>query len=340
MTDSYGVAVVGASSAAGELVVELLAERGFPVEALYLLDSAESAGGRLEFKGSYHSVKDVANFDFSQVKIALFVAGEVLAAEFAPKAAKFGCVVIDNSAQFRMDSDVPLVVPEVNVSAIADYSARNIIASPSSSVIQMLVALKPIYDAVGIEKINVSTYQAVSEVGTSGAETLASQTTSLLNMTEIKSGVFSKQIAFNVVPQVGEVMENGYTVEELRLIAESQKILEDKNISITPTAVWVPVFFCHSESLHIETKEKISAESVRDIFSKIPSVDVVDGDESFDFPTPVTEGAGSDLVHIGRIREDISSAKGLNLWIVSDNVRKGAALNCVQIAENLIKNYV
>ena len=340
MTDSYGVAVVGASSAVGELVVELLAERGFPVETLYLLDSEESAGGRLEFKGSYHSVKDVANFDFSQVKIALFVAGEGVAAEFAVKAAKSGCVVIDNSAQFRMDSDVPLVVPEVNGSAIADYSTRNIIASPSSSVIQMLVALKPIYDAVGIEKINVSTYQAVSEVGASGAETLASQTASLLNMTEINGGVFSKQIAFNVIPQVGAVMENGYTVEELRLIAESQKILEDKDISITPTAVWVPVFFCHSESLHIETKEKISAESVREIFSKIQSIEVVDGDDSFDFPTPVTDGAGSDLVHIGRIREDISSAKGLNLWIVSDNVRKGAALNCVQIAENLIKNYV
>lgn len=340
MVDSYDVAVVGASNSVGELIIELLAERNFPVEKLYLLDSAEAAGGRIEFKNGYHGIKDVADFDFSLVQVALFVAGETLAAKFVPKATQSGCVVVDSSAQFRMDADVPLVVPEVNSEAVARYHERNIIASPCSSVIQMLVALKPIHDAVGLESVDVSTYHAVSGAGQSGIEELASQSANLLNMKEVKSSVFAKQIAFNVIPQVGAVMENGYTVEELRLIAESQKVLEDKDIAITPTAVWVPVFFGHSESLHVKTKEKMSTQSIRELYSQMPSVEVINEINSFDCPTSVTDGAGSDVIYIGRIREDISSPNGLNLWVVSDNARKGGALNSVQIAENLIKNYL
>ncbi len=338
--DSYSVAVVGATTGAGGVVVELLAERGFPVDEIYLLDSDDLAGGRIEFKGNYKSIRDVAEFDFSVVQIALFVGSEAVAAKFVPKASKEGCVVIDSSSQFRMDSDVPLVVPEVNPQAIADYKQRNLIASPGSAAIQMLVALKPIYDAVGIERINVSTYQAVSEMGQAGTDELASQTTSLLNMQALENNQFAKQIAFNVIPQVGTILDNGYTIEELRLIGESQKVLDDKSILITPTAVWVPVFFSHSESLHIETKSKISAPDARELLSQCDGIEIVDECAANDYPTPISSGVGTDLVHIGRIREDIGSENGLNLWVVSDNVRKGIALNCVQIAENLIKNHL
>ncbi len=339
MENSYNIAVVGAATSVGTVVIELLGGRNFPVDKLYFLDREELAGGRIEFNGRYQVVKDVAGFDFSQVQIALFVGGDAVAAKFVPKASEKGCVVIDSSSQFRMDSDVPLVVPEVNPEAIAGYKARNIIASPGSAVIQMLVALKPIYDAVGIEKINISTYQSVSEME-SGTEELASQTTSLLNMHELECRQFPEQIAFNVIPQVGEILENGHTIEELRLVGEGKKVFDDKSVLINPTAVWVPVFFSHSESLHIETKTKLSASAARELLRQSDGVCVVDDPSTQDYPTPVGGGTGTDSVFVGRIREGVDSGNSLNLWVVSDNVRKGSALNCVQIAENLIKNYL
>ncbi len=340
MSKSYDVAVVGAANSTGELIVEMLAERKFPIETLCLLADEEAAGGRLEYEGSYHSVKNIVDFDFSQVQIAFFVGDESLSKQFAEKAAKSGCVVIDNSPCFRMDDDVPLVISEVNVQAIAGYTARNIIACPSSAVSQMMIALKPLHDAVGLKWISVSTYHSVSEMGKSGAEALASQTASLLNMQEIKDSSFAKQIAFNVIPQVGAMLDNGYTLDELRLIGESQKILDDKSIAITPTAVWVPVFFGHSEALHIETKKKVTAETAGEILSKASGVEIIDERSPFDCPTAVSDAVGSDAVYIGRIREDICIENGLNLWVVSDNARKGDVLNGVQIAENLIKNYL
>ena len=263
-----------------------------------------------------------------------------LAAKYVPKASKEGCVVIDSSSQFRMDSDVPLVVPEVNPAAIADYKTRNIIASPGSAAIAMLVALKPIYDAVGIERINISTYHAVSEMGQPGTEELATQTTSLLNMREPECHQFSKQIAFNVIPQVGEILENGHTIEELRLVGEGQKVFDDKSILINPTAVWVPVFFSHSASLHIETKTSLSASAARELLQQSEGISVVDDPSTLDYPTPVSSGAGKNSVLVGRIREGIGFGNSLNLWVVSDDTRKGSVLNCVQIAENLIKNYL
>ncbi len=340
MENSYNVAVVGAATSAGAVVIELLGSRDFPVDNLYLLDDEELAGGRIEFNGSYQAVKDVAGFDFSQVQIALFVSGDVIAAKYVPKASKEGCVVIDSSSQFRMDSDVPLVVPEVNPAAIADYKTRNIIASPGSAAIAMLVALKPIYDAVGIERINISTYHAVSEMGQPGTEELATQTTSLLNMREPECHQFSKQIAFNVIPQVGEILENGHTIEELRLVGEGQKVFDDKSILINPTAVWVPVFFSHSASLHIETKTSLSASAARELLQQSEGISVVDDPSTLDYPTPVSSGAGKNSVLVGRIREGIGFGNSLNLWVVSDDTRKGSVLNCVQIAENLIKNYL
>ncbi len=340
MANSYNVAVVGATTSAGAVVIELLGGRDFPIDNLYLLDDDELAGGRVEFNGSYQTIKDVAGFDFSLAQIALFVGGDTIAAKFVPKASKDGCVVIDSSSQFRMDSDVPLVVPEVNPEAIAGYKARNIIASPGSAAIAMLVALKPIYDAVGIEKINISTYHAVSEMGESGTEELASQTTGLLNMREPECGQFPEQIAFNVIPQVGAILENGHTLEELRLVGEGQKVFDDKSILINPTAVWVPVFFSHSESLHIETKTGLSASAARELLQRSEGIHVIDAPSTLDYPTPVGRGVGTDSVFVGRIREGVGSGNSLNLWVVSDNVRKGSALNCVQIAENLIKNHL
>ena len=340
MTSKYNVAVVGATSAVGEVIVDFLQERKFPVDKLYLLADSDQAGGRLEFNGNYLVVKNVAEFDFSQVQIALFAAGEVVAEEFAAKAAACGCIVIDSSRQFRLQRDIPLVVAGVNDDDLAEFSQRNIIASPASAVTQMMIALKPIYDLGGIDRVNVCTYQAVSEKGRAGVESLASQTASLLNMKEIKPGPFSKQIAFNVIPQVGGIDQHGYSEEEYGLVKESQKILRQDDLAITPTAVWVPVFFAHGIALHIVTNEKVSVSQVRGIFEQSDDIELVDDSENSEFPTPVSDGAGSDMVYIGRIREDISSAKGLNLWVVSDNVRRCAALNSVQLAEILIKNYL
>ena len=340
MSKTYDVAVVGATGAVGETIISILQERKFPVGTLYLLASSRSAGGKIEFNGSYVTVQDLAEFDFSKVQIGLFSAGGSVSAEYAPKAAEAGCVVVDNTSHFRYDDDIPLVIPEVNPHAIAQYKNRGIIANPNCSTIQMLVALKPIYDAVGIERINVATYQAVSGTGKEAIEELAGQTAALLNAQDIKMKVYPKQIAFNVLPQIDVFLDNGYTKEEMKMVWETKKIFEDADITVNPTAVRVPVFYSHSEALHIETREKLTAEAARTLLQDAPGVEVLDKREAGGYPTAITEGAGNDPVYVGRIREDISHPKGLDLWVVADNVRKGAALNTVQIAEILVKEYL
>lgn len=340
MSKEYDVAVVGATGAVGEVMISVLEERNFPVRNLYPLASSRSAGKTIQFRGKSIRVTDLAEFDFSQAQIGLFSAGGSISAEYAPKAAAAGCVVIDNTSHFRRDDDIPLIVPEVNIEALAGYRARNIIANPNCSTIQMLVALKPIYDAVGIARINVATYQAVSGTGKEAIEELAAQTARLLNGQDITAEVYPKQIAFNVLPHIDAFQDNGYTREEMKMVWETQKIFGDAGILVNPTCVRVPVFFGHSEAVHIETVDKITAEEARALLENAPGVTVVDERVDGGYPTAVTESAGKDAVFVGRIREDVSHPRGLNLWIVSDNVRKGAALNSVQIAESLIATYL
>lgn len=334
------VAVVGVTGAVGEAMMSILAERAFPAAEVFALASSQSVGQRVAYGDRNIVVQDLAEFDFSQVQIALFSAGGEISAEYAPKAVEAGCVVIDNSSHFRCEEDIPLVVPEVNPEQIANYVGRGIIANPNGSTIQMVVALKPIYDAVGIERINVCTYQAVSGSGGQAMEELVGQTARLLNGQQITPTVYSKQIAFNVLPQIDEVMENGYTREEMKMVWETQKVLGDDSIVINPTAVRVPVFYGHSEAVHLETREKITADQARELLIKAPGIEVLDEHEAGGYPTPVTESVDSDAVFVGRIREDISHPRGLDLWVVADNVRKGAALNSVQIAEILEKTYL
>ncbi len=340
MQDTYDVAIVGATGMVGEAMLSILAERNFPIGNLYLLAGESSAGTRLEYEGTYYKVGLLNEFDFSQVQIALFSAGASVSETYAPKAAESGCVVIDNTSQFRRDADVPLVIPEVNAHAIGDYSMRGIISNPNCSTIQMLLAIKPIHDAVKVTRINVATYQAVSGAGKKGVKELAGQTAKLLNGLEAKTEEFTKQIAFNVIPHIDEFQENGYTREEMKMIWETQKILEDDEITVNPTAVRVPVFFGHSEALHIETREKITADMARELLATAPGVSLLDQTVNGGYPTPVTEAANKDAVFVGRIREDLSYSNGLNLWVVADNVRKGAALNSIQIAEILINDYL
>ncbi len=340
MSKTYDVAVVGATGAVGEAMLSILEQRNFPVGNVYALASSRSVGKRIPFKGGSVVVEDLAEFDFSKAQIGLFSAGAGLSAEYAPKAAEAGCIVIDNTSQFRYDDDIPLVVPEVNADKVADYKNRGIIANPNCSTIQMLVALKPIYDTVGIERINVCTYQAVSGTGKPGIEEVVSQTAALLNGKPIKAEVYPKQIAFNVLPQIDVFMDNGYTKEEMKMVWETRKIFDDDQILVNPTAVRVPVFYGHSEAVHIETRDKISVEKVRELLNEAPGVTVLDEREDGGYPTAVTESSGHDDVFVGRIREDISHPKGLDLWVVGDNVRKGAALNSVQIAEQLVKKYI
>ena len=340
MSELYDVAVVGATGGVGEPMISILEERNFPVGTLYPLASSRSAGKTIMFKGSTVKVTDLADFDFSQARIGLFSAGGSISEEFAPKAAAAGCVVIDNTSHFRRDEDIPLIVPEVNIEALADYGRRNIIANPNCSTIQMLVALKPIYDAVGIERINVATYQAVSGTGKEAVEELAGQTASLLNGKDVECNVYPKQIAFNVLPQIDTSQDNGYTREEMKMVWETQKIFGDHGIQVNPTCVRVPVFYGHSEAVHIETVDKLSAAQARALLEDAPGVTVMDDHSDGGYPTAVGDSAGTDPVFVGRIREDISHPRGLNMWIVSDNVRKGAALNSVQIAESLVSTYL
>ncbi|MEP0202691.1 MAG: aspartate-semialdehyde dehydrogenase [Halioglobus sp.] len=340
MSETYDIAVVGATGAVGEAMISILEERNFPVGTLYPLASSRSAGKSIQFCGNSVRVTDLAEFDFSQVQIGLFSAGGDISEQYAPKAAAAGCVVVDNTSHFRQEPDIPLVIPEVNPEALADYSIRNIIANPNCSTIQMLVALKPIYDAVGIERINVATYQAVSGTGKEAVEELAGQTARLLNGQEIESKVYPKQIAFNVIPHIDTFQDNGYTREEMKMVWETQKIFDDPSLMVNPTCVRVPVFYGHSEAVHIETVDKISAAQARALLDASPGVTVMDEPVDGGYPTPIGDSAGQDPVFVGRIREDISHSRGLDLWIVSDNVRKGAALNSVQIAESLIQTYL
>ena len=340
MSKSYDVCVLGATGAVGEVMLSILEERKFPVRNVYALASSRSAGNTVRFKGQSLTVENVAEFDFAKCQIGLFSAGAGVSAEFAPKAAAAGCVVIDNTSQFRQDEDIPLVVPEVNPHAIARYGQRGIIANPNCSTIQMVVALKPIYDAVGIDRINVATYQSVSGTGKEAIDELFEQTRALINEREVRVDVYPKQIAFNVLPHIDVFMDNGYTKEEMKMVWETQKIMEDASIRVNPTTVRVPVFYGHSEAVHIETRSKISAAEARALLGKAPGVVVMDERRPGGYPTPATDSAGRDAVYVGRIREDLSHPLGLDLWVVSDNIRKGAALNSVQIAEILIEKYL
>jgi len=340
MSKKYNVAVVGATGAVGRTIIRILEQRKFPVDNLYLLASERSAGETITFNRKEYTVENLADFDFSKAQIGLFSPGASVSAVYAPKAGAAGCIVIDNTSQFRYDEDIPLVVPEVNAHAIARYKPRNIIANPNCSTIQMLVALKPIQDKVGIARINVATYQSVSGTGKEAIDELASQTAQLLNGREAEVKVYPKQIAFNVLPQIDVFQDNGYTKEEMKMVWETHKIMEDDNILVNPTCVRVPVFYSHSEAVHIETREPISVEDVRALLAKAPGVKLLDKQENGGYPTPIPEGTDRDEVWVGRIRKDISHPNGINLWVVSDNLRKGAALNSVQIAEVLIKDYI
>ena len=336
----FDVAVVGATGAVGEVMLEILHERKFPVGKVYALASERSLGKTVKFGNRDLDVENLADFDFRKVQIGLFSPGASVSKVYAPKAAAAGCVVIDNTSQFRYEPDIPLVVPEVNAPKIAEYKKHGIIANPNCSTIQMLVALKPIYDAVGIERINVATYQSVSGTGKEAIEELAQQTAQLLNGRPVERKVYPKQIAFNVLPHIDVFQDNGYTKEEMKMVWETRKIMGDETILVNPTAVRVPVFYGHSEAVHIETKKKITADQARELLRKAPGVTVLDEHADGGYPTAVTEASGKDPTFVGRIREDISHPRGLNLWVVSDNIRKGAALNSIQIAEILIRDYL
>jgi aspartate-semialdehyde dehydrogenase len=340
MSKKVNVAVVGATGAVGETMLSIMAERDFPADKVVPLASERSAGKRVQYGTKQLVVGDLEKFDFSDTQVALFSPGASVSAIYAPKAASAGCVVIDNTSQFRYDDDIPLVIPEVNPDAIALYTNRNIIANPNCSTIQMLVALHPIHVAVGIERINVATYQAVSGSGKGAIEELAMQTADLLNARPLSKNVYPKQIAFNCLPHIDTFEDNGYTKEEMKIVWETRKILANDDIQVNPTCVRVPVFYGHSEAVHIETKVKISAAKVRKLLSKAPGIKVLDKKVDGGYPSAVTEAANADPVFVGRIREDISHPRGIDLWVVADNVRKGAALNSVQIAEILVKSYL
>jgi len=336
----YNVAIAGATGAVGETLLSILKERAFPIGELVPLASERSAGGKVAFGNRELTVRNLADYDFNGIDVAFFSAGGSVSRVHAPRAAAAGAVVIDNTSEFRYQDDIPLVVSEVNPHAIAQYTNRGIIANPNCSTMQMLVALAPIHRAVGIERINVATYQSVSGAGRSGMEELGRQTAALLNFQDAEPKKFPAQIAFNLIPQIDDFQDNGYTKEEMKMVWETRKILEDASIQVNPTAVRVPVFYGHSEAVHIETREKISAERARELLRAAPGVVVVDERKPGGYPTPVQHAAGKDEVFVGRIREDLSHPRGLDLWVVSDNIRKGAALNAVQVAELLVKTYL
>jgi aspartate-semialdehyde dehydrogenase len=335
MDRQYKVAVVGATGAVGETMLSILAERRFPVGEVVALASARSAGSMVAFGEDEILVRDLAEFDPAGVDIALFSAGSAVAKEYAPKFAAAGAVVIDNSSAFRQDEDVPLVVSEVNPEAVK-LRPRGIIANPNCSTMQMVVALAPIHRKAGIARINVATYQSVSGAGRPALEELGRQTAGLLSFQGAEPKRFPVQIAFNLIPHIDEFMDNGFTREEMKLVWETRKILGDDSIQVNPTAVRVPVFYGHAEAVHIETREKITAAEARALLESAPGVEVVDERTGGGYPTPVTHASGKDAVFVGRIREDLSHPRGLDLWVVADNIRKGAALNAVQLAELVV----
>jgi len=336
----YNVAIVGATGAVGEVMLEMLSARGFPVKEVYVLASERSEGKKVMFGSKPLTVTNLASFDFKDADIGLFSAGGDISAEYAPKAAASNCIVIDNTSHFRYENDVPLIIPEVNSCKIKDYKNRNIIANPNCSTIQMLVALKPIYDAVGIKRITVSTYQAVSGSGSGAVKELAKQTAELLNGRKAECEVYPTQIAFNVLPHIDKFLDNGYTKEEMKMNWETVKIFGDEDIKVSATCVRVPVFYGHSEAIQIETSQHISEDEARELLRSANGVTIMDERRDGGYPTAVLEATGEDSVFVGRIRQDLSLSNGLSLWVVSDNLRKGAALNSVQIAEELIKNHI
>ncbi|MFQ5585249.1 MAG: aspartate-semialdehyde dehydrogenase [Thermodesulfobacteriota bacterium] len=337
--ERYNVAVAGATGAVGREMLEILDERKFPVGEIKLLASERSAGSSMEFRGVEERVHLLSEESFEDIDIGLFSPGASVSKVYAPVAADAGCVVIDNTSYFRMAPDIPLVVPEVNPEAIGDYRERNIIANPNCSTIQLVVALKPLHVRAGIRRVVVSTYQAVSGAGKEAMDELSDQVRALINMKEVEKKVFPAQIAFNCLPHIDVFLDNGYTKEEMKMVNETRKILDDDSIGVTATAVRVPVFIGHAESVNIETDEKLSAEEVREILSAAPGVTVLDDPDKGIYPLPVN-ASGEDDVFVGRIREDESIPNGINMWIVADNLRKGAALNAVQIAEVLIREHL
>ena len=340
MNKKVNVAVVGATGEVGQAMLSILDQRDFPVAGLHVVASSRSAGKRIEFRDEELVVEDLDSFDFSGIDIGLFSPGASVSNIHAPRAAAAGTVVIDNTSRFRYDADIPLVVPEVNPEAVGQYAGRGIIANPNCSTIQMVMALKPVYDAAGIERVNVATYQAVSGKGKKAIEELEQQTVALFNGKPVIPTEHPRQMAFNVLPQIDAFQDNGYTREEMKMVWETRKILGDEALRVNPTCVRVPVFYGHSEAVHIETKEKIPVDEVRTLLNDFPGVVVMDEREDGGYPTAVTEASGHDAVFVGRIREDLSHPRGINFWVVSDNIRKGAALNSIQIAEYLLKHHL
>jgi aspartate-semialdehyde dehydrogenase len=339
MAKSFNVAVAGATGAVGNQMIACLEERDFPAKSLKLLATGRSAGRKLRFKGEEIVVEELTEGSFKGVDIGIFSAGGATSEKFAPFAAQDGCVVVDNSAAWRMDPDVPLVVPEVNPQAMAGYTKKGIIANPNCSTIQMVVALAPIQKEVGIKRIVVSTYQAVSGTGKKAIDELHNQTKAVLNFIEPEKKVYPHKIAFNCLPHIDVFLENGYTKEEMKMVHETRKIFEDDAIGVTATTVRVPVFFSHSESINIETRDPITPDAVRALLEKAPGVTVADDPSQNLYPMPI-HAAGKDETFVGRIRADESIPNGINLWVVSDNIRKGAATNAVQIAELLAQDYL
>ena len=337
--EKYDIAIVGATGAVGEELREVLEDRQFPVGELRLLASERSAGQFLAFQGRQVRVSLLKEESFENIDIALFSAGGKVSAKFAPAAVAAGAVVVDNTAFFRMEPDIPLVVPEVNAKEIANYKKRGIIANPNCSTIQMVVALKPIHDAARIKRIVVSTYQSVSGAGRMAMEELSQQVAALFNGRELKKEKFPHQIAFNCIPHIDVFMDDGYTKEEWKMIHETRKILGEASLPMTATTVRVPVFCSHSASVNVETEKKLTVEQAKALLREAPGVIVADEPENNLYPMAI-EATGKDATYIGRIREDDSVANGLNLWVVADNLRKGAALNAVQIAEILIRDHI
>ncbi|MBA3660566.1 MAG: aspartate-semialdehyde dehydrogenase [Gammaproteobacteria bacterium] len=332
---SCSIAIVGATGLVGTTLLQLLEERSFPIKKIYLLASEKSSGKYLSFRNESILLQDLDTFDFTQTQLAFFCVSNALAEKYAPIAGAAGSVVIDKSYFYRNDPEVPLIIPEVNLQDLPPFRKKNIIASPNCNTIPVAVGLKPIYDAVGISRINISTYQSVSGTGKDAINELMAQTQQILNHQPIYPKVYAQQIAFNVLPHIDDFLENGYTREEMKIVWEMQKIFNDNNLAINPTAVRVPVVCGHAASVHIETKDKMTATQAKRLLSQSPGIKMMP--ETHDYPTPAVDAAGKDSVYIGRIREDISHEKGLNLWIVADNLRKGAALNALQIAEYLLQ---
>jgi aspartate-semialdehyde dehydrogenase len=338
MSKTCDVAVIGATTLVGEALIEILQERKFPLEQLYLLDWGDAVGKRIDFNEAKVSVQDISGFDFSNAGLALFCASEDITAEFVPQAVDAECVVIDHSGLYRNEPDVPLVIPEINPQAIAAHQQRGIIACPAAATVQMLLCVHPLYSAAGIEHLSATVCAAVSELGRAGVEELAKQTANLLNVRPIESRVFPQQIAFNVLPQVGELEANGYTQQEVRLVQECQKILDQPLLKVSPTILQVPVFFGHSMVLAIHTQKPVELEQALSLLKNSSALELMD--DISEVPTAVAEAAGNDVIHVGRVRADISQECGVTLWAVADNCRRGAALNGVQIAEILVKDYL